>query len=470
MTGASTPNATTLVLTLNKAVNPLWFTENMLALVQPMPVHAWAKASVSGPVLDFTNPANAKKIYDFLAKESRSTGTYATNPLWQVVDGPYRLTVFNNTTGAYTMAPNPSYGGPHSKIVPTLQAVPYTSDTAEFNAVLSHSIDIGYMPQTDVPQLDRVKAAGYHAFGYPDWGFTLVNYNFADKTGDFNNIIKQLYVRQALAHLEDEEGYVKAFFHGPAGWPTGRCPPLRRTPYTPANALKNPYPFSISAAANLLKSHGWNVVPGGTSTCAKPGTGSGECGAGIPAGTKLAFNVLYINDPTIVGEQITDWASEAKKVGIDIALQAEHLQPRRQRGRRSRLAEDHQPVGDGLLGRLHQLAVPDDVRRIQHRRLVERRVLQRPGGEQADQRVGERRQPGRGQGRGVLPHAAAAEPVPAQPRLHRGVEGQRLRPAGRDSGDDPVLPQHGADVPDEVTRSGVGYQPVGMSADQGRGP
>ena len=115
------------------------------------------------------------------------------------------------------MAPNPSYGGPTLEVVPTLQAIPYTSDTAEFNAVLSHSIDIGYMPQTDVPQLSAVKAAGYHVFGYPDWGFDYVNYNFADKTGDFNNIISQLYVRQALAHLEDEEGYVKAFFHGAGG-------------------------------------------------------------------------------------------------------------------------------------------------------------------------------------------------------------------------------------------------------------
>jgi len=322
VTGASTPNATTLVLNLNKAVNPLWFTENMLALVQPMPAHAWAKASATSPVLDFTNPANAKQIYDYLAKASGSTGTYATNPLWQVVDGPYRLTVFNNTTGAYTMVPNPGYGGPHSKIVPTLQAVPFTSDTAEFNAVLSHSIDIGYMPQSDVPQAAKVKAAGYHVFGYPAWGNTFVNYNFADKTGDFNNIINQLYVRQALAHLEDQVGYIKAFFHGAGGLAYGPVPAVPATPYSPANALKNPYPFSVAAAASLLKSHGWNVVPGGTTTCAKPGTGSGECGAGIPAGTKLAFNVLYVNDPAYAGEEVTDWASEAKKVGITMALQS----------------------------------------------------------------------------------------------------------------------------------------------------
>jgi peptide/nickel transport system substrate-binding protein len=322
VTSASTPNATTLVVNLNKPVNPMWFTEDELALIQPMPVHAWSKASASGPILDFTSPANATKIYNFLAAASGSTGSYATNPLWQVVDGPYLLTAFNNTTGAYTMAPSPSYGGPKSGVVPTLQAIPYTSDTAEFNAVLSKSIDIGYMPQTDVPQLARVKAAGYHVFGYPDWGFTYVNYNFADKTGDFNNIISQLYVRQALAHLEDEAGYIKAFFHGAGGLAYGPVPAVPVSPYSPANAVKNPYPFSISAAASLLKSHGWHVVPGGTTTCAKPGTEAGECGSGIPAGTKLTFNVLYVNDPAITGEQLTDWASDAKKVGIAITLQS----------------------------------------------------------------------------------------------------------------------------------------------------
>jgi peptide/nickel transport system substrate-binding protein len=322
VTSASAPNATTLVIHLNKPVNPTWFTDDQLALIQPMPVHAWARAAANGPILDFTTPANAKKIYDFLAKESGSTGTYATNPLWQVVNGPYRLTSFNNTTGGYTMAPNPKYGGPTSARVPTLQAIPYTSDTAEFNAVLSHSIDIGYMPQTDVPQLNAVKAAGYHVFGYPDFGFSYLNYNFADKTGDFNNIINQLYIRQALAHLENEPGYIKAFFHGAGGVAYGPIPAVPTSPYAPANALSNPYPYSIATAVSLLKAHGWNVVPGGITACVKPGTGTGQCGAGIPAGTKLAFNVLYVSDPAIIGEQLTAWASDAKKAGITVTLQS----------------------------------------------------------------------------------------------------------------------------------------------------
>ena len=161
-----------------QAGQPAWFTADGLYYIQPIPVHAWAKASPNGPILDFTNPANAKKIYDFLAKASGSTGTYATNPLWQVVDGPYRLTAFNNTTGAYTMAPNPSYGGPQSAKVPTLSAVPYTSDTAEFNAVLSKSIDVGYMPLTDVPQLSRGQGGRVPRLRLPRLGIRLCELQF----------------------------------------------------------------------------------------------------------------------------------------------------------------------------------------------------------------------------------------------------------------------------------------------------
>ena len=109
-------------------------------------MHAWAKASANGPVLDPNNPANAAKIYKFLAAQSKSVTTYASNPLWQVVDGPFKLTSFNNTTGAFTMSPNPNYSGPHASKPSKLQAVPFTSDTAEWNAVKSGSHRPGLRP------------------------------------------------------------------------------------------------------------------------------------------------------------------------------------------------------------------------------------------------------------------------------------------------------------------------------------
>jgi peptide/nickel transport system substrate-binding protein len=320
----STPNAQTLVINLNSAVNPTWFFDNDLSSVIPLPVHAWAKATANGPILDFTNSANAVKIYNFLAAQSKSVTTYASNPLWQVVDGPYKLTAFNNTTGAFTMAPNAGYSGPHAAKVSTLQAVPFTSDTAEFNAVKSGAIDQGYVPFTDIPQVKSIQST-YAVYGYPDFGFEYVAYNFKDTTADFNNIIGQLYIRQAFAHLEDEPGYIKAFFFGAGGQGYGPVPSLPASPYTPADAKTDPYPFSTSAATALLKSHGWTINAGGTDVCASAGTGPTNCGAGIPAGTKLAWNLIYNTSPAIIGQQITDLVSQAKKVGITITLKTDNF-------------------------------------------------------------------------------------------------------------------------------------------------
>jgi peptide/nickel transport system substrate-binding protein len=324
----ATPSSSTFVMHLKKAVNPTWFTEDEIGAIQPMPAHAWAKDSANGPILNFNNAADAKKIYNWLAGQSKPSASWATDPTWQVVDGPYKLTQFNVTTGAFTMAPNSAYAGPHAKIYPTLQSVPFTSDDAEVNALKSNSStapDVGYVPQTNFKDIPGIKTDGYNVFGYPDFGWNYVAYNFKDTTGDFNHLIGQLYIRQAIAHLEDEAGYIKAFYFGAGGQAFGPVPEIPKSPYTPADALKNPYPFSVSAASSLLKAHGWKVVPGGTDTCAKAGTAATECGAGIPAGTKLAFPLVYNTTPATTGEMMTNLASEAAKAGIQIHLSSNNF-------------------------------------------------------------------------------------------------------------------------------------------------
>jgi peptide/nickel transport system substrate-binding protein len=324
VTSITAPNSTTVQMNLNKAVNPTWFWQNQLGAIQPMPSQAWAKSSASGPTLDFTKPANATAIYNFLAAQSKSVSGYASNPLWQVVDGPYKLSSFNSTSGAYTMVPNTTYGGPHATTESTINAVSFTSDDAEFNAVKAGKIDVGYVPLTDVPQLSTISGT-YNQFGYPGFGWNYVAYNFKDTTGNFNNIIDKLYVRQAIAHLEDQAGYIKAFFYNAGGQAYGPVPSIPQSPYTPSNAMTNPYPYSLSSAETLLKDNGWSIVPNGTDTCVKAGTGAGECGAGIPAGQKLEWNLIYNTSPAVIGEQVQDLASQAKKIGMTMNLSSSNF-------------------------------------------------------------------------------------------------------------------------------------------------
>jgi peptide/nickel transport system substrate-binding protein len=319
VTTMSTPNASTIVINLSKAVNPTWMEYNMLGAIQIMPSFAWSKDSASGSTLDFTNPANAAKIFAFLTAASKSVSTYATNPLWQTVYGPYKLSAFNDTTGAFTMVPNTTYGGPHASPMSTYVGVPFTSNAAEWNAVKTGSVDFGYVPQEDVPQLPQLKGLGYNYYGLPDFGNYFVAYNFKDKTGNFDAVANQLYFRQVMQHLEDQAGQIKAYFNGAGDPAYGPIPAFPKSPFLPSNAATNPYPFSVQSAITLLKDNGWNVTPNGTDTCAKPGTATGDCGAGVPAGTKLAFNLIYNTTPPIPG-QVEDLASNAKAAGIEIAL------------------------------------------------------------------------------------------------------------------------------------------------------
>jgi peptide/nickel transport system substrate-binding protein len=318
----ATPTMTTVILTLSKSFNQNFQFLNQLTLITPMPEHAWSKTSANGPIVDFTNPAKAKAIYNFLNAASSSLSTYGSNPLWQVVDGPYKIQSFDPSTDGNTLTANENYSGPVKPHISEIDDVAFTSYTAEFDELLTGAIDVGDVDFSDFPQIAHLRSLGYAVWGYPDFGFEYIPYNFLDKTGDFDKIISQLYIRQALAHLQDESAVInsKGIFDGAAGAAYGPVPAVPKSPFAPANALSNPYPFSISTASSLLTSHGWDVKPGGTTTCARPGAASNECGAGIPAGTPLSWNLVYASQPTNIGSQCEAFASAAKQVGITMSL------------------------------------------------------------------------------------------------------------------------------------------------------
>jgi peptide/nickel transport system substrate-binding protein len=319
----------TVIFHLKSPFNPGFFLNNNLQDTNggayPLPSTVWNVASPGGPHLDYTNPANAKKIYDFLNKQGADVSTFATNPLWKDVSGPFKLTAFSPTNSSYTLVPNPSYGGSPKPVMSQVQVNTYTGYTSELNALRSGSLDIAVgLDPSQLPQAPALKALGIDVYGGPGWGWFGGQINFADKANHFDKVISQLYVRQALDYLIDQPAIIKGVYKNAAVPAYGPTPSAPLSPYAPSSASTPVYPYSPAKAVALLKSHGWKVVPGGTTTCAKPGTAAGECGAGIPAGTPISF--VWANQPESVqstgpleSEAIASVAKSA--AGINIQLQ-----------------------------------------------------------------------------------------------------------------------------------------------------
>jgi peptide/nickel transport system substrate-binding protein len=307
-----------VTLSLNKPYNPGYYFYDQLALITPLPSASWDVDAPNGKPVNYTTLKGAEKIYTYLSDQSKKLATYATNPLWQVVDGPFKLSAFNASTDANTMVPNTSYSGTKPSIS-SFQEVAFTSDSAEYTALKAGQLTVGLIPSTDYPQIPSLKKSGFNVYGYPDFGWDYMVFNFANTTNHWNKVVGQLYVRQALAHLVDSTGYIKGIYHGYAATADGPVPSLPASPFTPANGKSQLYPFSVPAAKKLLADHGWKIE-GGTQTCAKPGSSSTECGAGIPSGTKLTFTLVYNNGSPPITQEDTAFASDAKSAGIPITL------------------------------------------------------------------------------------------------------------------------------------------------------
>jgi peptide/nickel transport system substrate-binding protein len=133
----------TVVMKLNGRYNPQWFTYNQLDQINPLPHQAWDKTSASGKIGNYDETASgAHAVYTFLAHEATNLSTYATNPLWQVVDGPWRLSAFT-TAGQATFVPNRSYSGPVKPKLATFVELPFTSATSELNTLLAGGVTVG---------------------------------------------------------------------------------------------------------------------------------------------------------------------------------------------------------------------------------------------------------------------------------------------------------------------------------------
>ncbi len=249
--------------------------------------------------------------------------------MWRVVDGPFKLQGLTNT-GEVTLVANPSYSGSPKPTIKKLVELSFDSDAASYIALRSggpSAVTIANIPPEDAPAIPTLAAEGYDVNSAASYSFDYfpLNFNSSSPTAPGGEpvryVFRQAYFRQALQHLVDQQGWINAFDHGTASPTCGSIPLAPPSPLVNAPAVSTrACAFSVFAARQLLSANGWKVVPGGTTTCVKPGTGPGDCGAGIKPGEGISFNVDYASGAVSLQDEMEDLATQGRKIGVDISL------------------------------------------------------------------------------------------------------------------------------------------------------
>jgi peptide/nickel transport system substrate-binding protein len=319
----------TIVLHLTKTYASTWFTYNQLAEITPMPMawdvtHAGAKPGSGGC---HTSAADCAAVFSFLTAQAKDTGSYATSPIWSVVDGAWKLGSFN-IDGNDTFVPNRAYSGSPKPALSAFKYVTYTSDTAMYTALKTGTLDVGQVPPADLPQKPLNQAvpssdplgSGYKLDPFYTYAIAYIQINFNNPAA--GPVFKQLYFRQALMYVNDQTGISNSIYRGYAYPTTGPVPPEPANSFEPAvekaNGGAGAYPFDVAKAKSLLESHGWKMVTG-IMTCETPA----KCGAGIKAGTQAKFSMDYTSGSTALADQEDVYKSDAAQAGISIAVQPE---------------------------------------------------------------------------------------------------------------------------------------------------
>ena len=272
--------------------------------------------------------ASCSAVYKYLTAQAKNTSTYATNPLWQIVSGPFRLKAYSAGGTQVVMVPNTKYSGLPKPKIKELRLVTFTSDAAQYNVLRAgKTLTVGYLPLQSAPQKlpNQAKPPTNPVSGYDlqapvkglSWNFMMWNYN-NPTTGP---VVHQLYFRQAFQSVIDQNTYVKVAMRG-YGYPEYGPNPPSQTQYVTKYQKSIPYPFDIAKAKTLLTSHGWTIPSSGPATCTRPGTGSNQCGEGVAQGTSLEFDLKYSAGTSYVDLEMAALKSDASKAGIVVNVQA----------------------------------------------------------------------------------------------------------------------------------------------------
>ena len=234
-----------------------------------------------------------------------------------------RCPTFNSDGSLYGYVPNQHYSGPDKPYLSKVLNQSFTTDTAMVDALRSgSSLQVAGLPLNDIGQVGELKAEGYSTAPVAIPGVAGIQPNFYNT--QVGAVFRQLYIRQAFEELINRPQIVSKVYNGYADPGNGPVPVLAFPSWvSPLEKSGGPYPYSPSSAVALLTAHGWKVVPGGVSTCQDAGPGPSQCGAGIAAGQRLAFQLEYSSGRATTDEENAAVQSSEEQAGISLSLKPE---------------------------------------------------------------------------------------------------------------------------------------------------
>ncbi|GAA3228597.1 ABC transporter substrate-binding protein [Dactylosporangium siamense] len=324
----------TVSFTFDQVYSQYWVLMNQLTMITPMP-KAWDRTA-DGPADASHDIEQVEAVFDYLlahngsptAESNAHRMLWPQSPIWSVVNGPWKLTEFT-AEGAVTFVPNEHYSGPNPARLAEFRQLPIETDEQEYELLQQgDSIQIGYLPMGlgkqpsgdptvggPNPLGDRYDLVPQVLFSLHFMALNFYNPNIAGK------LIHQPYIRQALQSCLDQDYGSREIYQG-YGWrQDGPVPSL------PDSDLISPrlrngkaiWPFDPDRARELLEANGWDasVSP---AVCVRPGTGPGEAGEGIPAGTRLSLSLRYIEGRPALTRLMEQFRADAGKAGIELRL------------------------------------------------------------------------------------------------------------------------------------------------------
>jgi peptide/nickel transport system substrate-binding protein len=313
---------TELTMTMNKDFNHTWFTYNELSQITPMP-NAWDRTA-SGASNCAASVSDCAGVYSYLDSQSKAMSSWASSPIWSIVDGPWKLSSFNSD-GNSTFVPNKNYSGPVKPTLTEFKELPFTTESAEYNVLQAggNQINVGYLPSTDAPTkpanatVGSNPVNGYYLSPLYEWSINYFPINEQSTTGN-GPVNRQLYFRQALQYMVNQASIIKGPLHGygyPTVGPVGTYPPSDYLSSTGKQG--DPFPYNPTKAKQLLEEHGWKIVPNGVSTCEDPS----KCGEGVKQGQGLQFNLPYATGTGWIEEMVAQLQSNASLIGIKLNIE-----------------------------------------------------------------------------------------------------------------------------------------------------